>query len=248
MAELYSQYESGAMFTAGALSGSVLGASGINPIVDRLNSISPSDDLVSGTSVNVYGTSTSSTTVPGLIELATEDEVQTGTDTARAVVPDTLQVVMVPVGSIVAWLKTLAGVPQTLPVGWVLCDGSAISDADSPMDGQNTPDLNGGEFLRGSSTTGGTGGASTVNLAHTHTGPNHTHPEQSHSHTLSNVEQGNTAGSDWKMVVIVNGSVSGYRTGLVTSLAGTGNTGTKLSSTTDNKPPYYNVVWIMRIK
>lgn len=41
MADLYSQYASGTQFTAGAIAGSALGASGLNPIVDRLNTITP---------------------------------------------------------------------------------------------------------------------------------------------------------------------------------------------------------------
>ena len=57
MAELYSQYESGAMFTAGATVGSVLGVSGINPIVDRLNSITTDNNSVSGTSLSIYASS-----------------------------------------------------------------------------------------------------------------------------------------------------------------------------------------------
>lgn len=55
MAELHSQYTSGNQFPAGAISGSVLGVSGLNPIVDRLNSITQSNNLVSGASTNVYG-------------------------------------------------------------------------------------------------------------------------------------------------------------------------------------------------
>lgn len=59
MAELYSQYESGLQFTAGTIAGSVLGTSGLNPIVDRLNSISNDNGLVigsvvSGTSLEIY--------------------------------------------------------------------------------------------------------------------------------------------------------------------------------------------------
>ncbi len=72
---------------------------------------------------------------------------------------------MVPVGAVVAWLKSFTGVPQTLPIGWVECDGSVISDGDSPMDGQTVPDLNGdNRFLRGETTSGGTGGSE----SHTH--------------------------------------------------------------------------------
>ena len=60
MAELYSQYTSGVQFTAGVIAGSVLGVSGVNPIIDRLNSITTDNNLVtgsviSGTSTEIYG-------------------------------------------------------------------------------------------------------------------------------------------------------------------------------------------------
>lgn len=47
MAGLYSQYFSGTQLLAGPIAGSVLGASGLNPIVDRLNSISTDDGIYS---------------------------------------------------------------------------------------------------------------------------------------------------------------------------------------------------------
>ena len=69
----------------------------------------------------------------------------------------------VPIGGIVAWLKTLSGVPN-LAEGWVECDGATLVDALSPLNGQTIPNLNGGNrFLRGNSTSGGTSGAATHN-------------------------------------------------------------------------------------
>ena len=73
------------------------------------------------------------------------------------------------IGSIVNWTKSLSGVPSTLPNGWVECNGQVLSDSDSPLDGVTLPDLNVTQrFLRGNSTSGGTGGSNT------------------HSHSLSN--------------------------------------------------------------
>jgi hypothetical protein len=67
----------------------------------------------------------------------------------------------VPIGGIVSWAKSLAGVPN-LAEGWVECDGSVLVDALSPLNGQTIPDLNGdNRFLRGASTSGGTGGSET---------------------------------------------------------------------------------------
>jgi len=52
---------------------------------------------------------------------------------------------------------------------WQFCDGTLISDADSPIDGQNVPDLR-NAFLKGTSGTQLlTGGQSQVDLAHQHT-------------------------------------------------------------------------------
>jgi hypothetical protein len=69
-----------------------------------------------------------------------------------------------PVGTIVAWAKSLTGVP-VLPAGWHECDGSVVSDVNSPLNGTTLPNLNSGtqRFLRGSTTSGTTGGADTVN-------------------------------------------------------------------------------------
>ena len=76
------------------------------------------------------------------------------------------------IGAVVAWLKSLTGVPQTLPAGWVELDGSTISDADSPLNGETLPNLQGTgantqRFLRGSTTSGSIGGVDSI--SHTHT-------------------------------------------------------------------------------
>lgn len=71
----------------------------------------------------------------------------------------------VPLGSIIAWAKSLAGVPA-IPAGWVECNGQVLNDALSLLDGTTIPNLNasgGGtkRFLRGSTTSGTTGGTET---------------------------------------------------------------------------------------
>ena len=174
----------------------------------------------------VAGAPDASTTTKGIIELATEDEVQTGTDTVRAVVPDTLQSVLSPVGAVVSWLKSYTNTPQTLPTGWVECAGQTLSDADSVYDGQVIPDLNGdNRFLRGNSTSGGTGGSSTHTLT-TAEMPAHTHSQI-----------GGTS---------ITNSDTGTNTNARITTADSGSTGG--GGAHENKPPYYDVVWIMRIK
>ena len=93
-----------------------------------------------------------------------------------------------PIGSVCAWLKNLTGTPS-LPSGWAECNGQTISDGDSPYDGVAIPDLNASSgtarFLRGATSSGGTGGTET-----------HTHPltqDNSGGNTgFSAVDQANT--------------------------------------------------------
>ncbi|GAH18087.1 unnamed protein product, partial [marine sediment metagenome] len=81
----------------------------------------------------------------------------------------------VPVGTVLPWLKSYTNTPA-LPDEFVECNGQVLDDGDSVYDGQTIPDLNGGNrFLRGAATSGTTGGAATINIAHAHTQPTHTH-------------------------------------------------------------------------
>lgn len=79
---------------------------------------------------------------------------------------------LVPVGCVIAYLKSLTNSPA-LPSEYVECNGQTLSDAQSVFNGVVIPNLNasgGGtkRFLRGSTTSGSTGGSET----HTHTLPN----------------------------------------------------------------------------
>jgi hypothetical protein len=72
-----------------------------------------------------------------------------------------------PIGGVIAWLKSFTNTPS-LPDGWVECNGQALSDSSSVYNGQTIPNLNGSSgiqrFLRGSTTSGTTGG----NESHSH--------------------------------------------------------------------------------
>jgi len=179
--------------------------------------------VLTGDTVSV---STTTSSAVGVIELATEDEVQTGTDTTRAVTPDTLQSIAPPIGTVMAWLKSYTSTPATLPTGWVEADGATLSDADSVYDGQVLPDLNGGIFLRGNTTSGATGGSSTHRLT--------TAEMPSHIHTVS--------------TKVVAASPAGLG-GVAFTGANTVNTSSTGGDTAhENRPPFYDIVWIMRIK
>ena len=88
---------------------------------------------------------------------------------------------IVPIGGVVAWLKSFTGTPS-LPDGWVECNGQVLNDADSVYNGRTMPQLNGyggagtNRFLRGSSTSGSTGGT------------------ESHRHDVLNYEVGFSLG------------------------------------------------------
>jgi hypothetical protein len=88
---------------------------------------------------------------------------------------DTFGYTIPPIGAVIAWLKSYTNTPATLPAGWVECNGQTLNDSDSCYDGQTLPNLNasgGGtqRFLRGSTTSGTTGGADSYN--HTHAAGN----------------------------------------------------------------------------
>ncbi len=136
----------------------------------------------------------------------------------------------VPVGAVLAWLKSLTGAPA-LSAAFVECNGQTISDAGSPFNGVAIPNLNasgGGtkRFLRGSTSSGATGGEDTHQLT--------TAELAGHTHTVSGTPpSGGAVG--W------NGPTVGY-------LGGTTTASTGGDTAHENKPPYYEVVWIMRIK
>lgn len=78
-----------------------------------------------------------------------------------------IKAIFVPIGGIIAWAKTLAGVPS-LPDSYLECNGAVISDADSPLNGETLPDLNSTQrFLRGAASSGATGGTDSTGT-HTH--------------------------------------------------------------------------------
>jgi len=77
--------------------------------------------------------------------------------------------VVVPIGGVIAWLKTYTNTPA-LPSQYVECNGQVLSGTLSVYNGQVIPNLNGASastkrFLRGSTTSGTVGGSET----HQHT-------------------------------------------------------------------------------
>ncbi len=108
---------------------------------------------------------------------------------------------MVPIGTILPWAKSLTGVPA-LDDRFVECNGQTLSDAESLLDGQVIPNLNGDatgaalsdgqkyqRFLRGDTTSGGSGGVDTATTSTAGTANigdgNPTQATPAHSHTVS---------------------------------------------------------------
>lgn len=153
-----------------------------------------------------------------------------------------------PVGSILPWLKSYPNTPA-LPDGWVECSGQVLNDAGSVYDGQTIPNLNGNNyFLRGNSTSGTTGGADSY----------------SHNHQWAKVDawgSGNPPSpilrpfsstySNTDATYNVSGSLTSFSSG--NSYGSDNEYAMSMDAYTSNAsvsslPPYYEVVWIMRVK
>jgi microcystin-dependent protein len=139
-----------------------------------------------------------------------------------------LGVDLVPIGSIIAWAKNLAGVPA-LPEEFLECNGDVIDDADSPLDGSVLPQLNvAARFLGGAPSSGASGGSAEVTLTQLQM------PVHTHTFTGPALQRHSTPA-----IGTPNVTSSGLP-------ALTGPTGGGQSH--ENRPPFYRVVWIMRIK
>jgi hypothetical protein len=214
-------------------------------VVDSTNSLFYG--YVGGSWVNLSGSGSGAPTTAQYVTLATDgtltnERVLTGTS-GQITITDggaggnvTLSAPgVVPVGGVVAWMKSFTNTPS-LPTGWVECNGQTLSDAGSVYNTQVIPNLNnsgtgtghvGNYFLRGGTSTlaswAGGGG-------NTQTGGSDTH---THNITVTGVTSSSSlcsdpAGTSWYVFPDSSG-------------AGT-------SDNQSNIPIYATVVWIMRVK
>lgn len=124
----------------------------------------------------------------------------------------------VPVGGIVAWVKDFTNTPA-LPSNYVECNGQVLSNGSSVYNGQTIPNINvAGRFLAGFTVSGATGGSAT----------------NTHTHTAT-TSTGSTTGDTF------GGGTDGSRATHTHTLT------TSAPSDTSILPPYYTVVYVMRI-
>lgn len=148
---------------------------------------------------------------------------------------------LVPIGTVQAWLKDLPGVPN-LPENFVECNGQVLHDQESPLNQQVIPNLNGNNrFLRGSTRTGGTGGEEEVTLEIDET--------PSHNHSIKYGPAGDV-GFDEIREASSHLRDTGHRGGNKISWSSAVYEMTKSGGDQphENRPPYYDVVWIIRVK
>ena len=140
---------------------------------------------------------------------------------------------IVPVGGIIMW----SGLANKVPDGWALCDGQTVG-------GKTTPDLR-GKFIVGYdandtdyNAVGKTGGAKAVTLT--------TAQMPSHTHEVWGRSSGYTArhNDDAEVITYADkgwGSSTAYQKINNTSSVGSG-------QPHENRPPYYTMCFIMRVK
>jgi len=159
-----------------------------------------------------------------------------GSDPQQAIIWNDVGTGIVPIGGLIAWLKTFVnGTPaQELIPNYVECNGQVLADGASPFDGMTIPDLNGdNRFLRGNSTSGATSGT------------------EQHNHIWMQADDGDyTIGLKGDTLISSSGSydINGNKEEWETNSSGDLDSRYgEYTSMHDTKPPYMDVVWIMRI-
>lgn len=135
----------------------------------------------------------------------------------------------IPIGAIVAFAKSLPGCPE-LPVNFEECDGHVCVADDSPFLGVALPNLNGaGEdpqrFLRGAGASGAVGGEDEHVLS--------IDELAAHVHGIPYAHHSIAAGET---------DLEGLPGGLHQNSQGAGS-----DLPHENRPPFYEVVWVMRV-
>jgi hypothetical protein len=159
----------------------------------------------------------------------------------------------VPIGSIIAWHKSLPGTPA-LPSNFVECNGQTLNDSESPYQGEVIPNLNG--VFTGApiiTETGGNTIAAMFIRGGTVSGIGQLDKFQGHIHTLPSVAEGGTITNPG------NAFVSGYTNSNAYTSAWQITNSPWMNPITDGnhgnvrygaetRPINVSMVWIMRVK
>ena len=177
---------------------------------------------------------------PALTGIPTTPTAAAGTNTlqvASTAFVQTAATAAFPSGGIIMWSGTLA----TIPVGWLLCNGS-----------NSTPDLR-NKFVIGAFQDDGGYAKTTVTGSPLQTGGNkdavvvsHTHTatvtDPGHNHTVTTANGGNDGGSgENDLEGFITRTTSTATTGITVANANFG-----VSATNANLPPYYALAYIMK--
>lgn len=151
---------------------------------------------------------------------------------------------IVPSGSIIMHNGSVSK-DVLLKYGWAVCDGS-----------NGTPDLT-NKFVKGGTTAGSTGGNATITLttanlpshSHTYNAPNGTASAGSHSHSVTSSSTTISQGEGATATVITSvGDTSSAGSHSHTVNTTSTNTSSVGSGTAFNiEPPYYTLIYIMRL-
>ncbi len=136
---------------------------------------------------------------------------------------------VVPIGAIVAWHKSLGGVPSLDP-NFVECNGQVLNDNKSPLHGKTIPNLNNpaasglqGRYLRGSTSSG----AMQDHMLFSH---RHTHNDYNVHYDSNTWRGGGSAGGGY---VVYEQDMQRY---------------SDFTGGAETRPYSMTVVWIMRVK
>lgn len=167
----------------------------------------------------------------------------------------------IPVGGVIAWWSD-----NTVPLNFKVCDGTAVADAQSPLNGLTIPDMT-DRFIRGVAsanirTSPVSGGEDDVTLTasqmpvHSHSVNQSPHghgvndPGHTHSQRGRNNVNGDGAGSEWTDEFDTRGGINAALTGISIQSSNAnislGNAGSGASH--NNIPAYRGFVYVMRIK
>lgn len=136
---------------------------------------------------------------------------------------------VVPVGGVLPLDLITAG--SSVPNNFKACDGTQVSDAESPIDGETVPDLNtGNRFLRGNTSTGGVGGSAQVSLSLSEL-PSHSHSYTDYTTHPITVAYANSIDFDH---YTDSGSINSGSAGG--------------SGSHENQPQYVDMIFIIRVK